>query len=94
MVASAPDSFDLAWQPRLETLLAAGQGAGADLVEIFLERTDHLGVLAEQETITSVSPSFGMGAGIRVLLMHRNNLLKNSSPNSTIESLFSKMALT
>ena len=48
---------------RLEGLLASGRAAGADLVEIFLERTDHLGVLAEQDTITSVSPAFGMGAG-------------------------------
>jgi len=31
---------------------------------------------------------------ISLILMYRNNLLKNSSPNSTIESLFSKMALT
>jgi DNA polymerase-3 subunit delta' len=31
---------------------------------------------------------------ISSILMYRNNLLKNSSPNSTIESLFSKMALT
>jgi TldD protein len=35
-------------------------------VEVFLERSDHLGVLAEQEMITNVSPSFGMGAGVRV----------------------------
>ena len=59
------------WKDRLETLLQTGVRAGADLVEVFLERTDHLGVLAEQERITSVSPSFGMGAGIRVFLGHR-----------------------
>ncbi len=35
-------------------------------MEVFLERSDHLGVLAEQEMITNVSPSFGMGAGVRV----------------------------
>jgi TldD protein len=52
----------------LESLLAAGRGAGADLVEVFLERTDHLGLLAEQDTLTSVSPAFGIGAGIRVFL--------------------------
>lgn len=50
----------------MESLLAAGRAAGADLVEVFLERSDHLGVLAEQEMITNVSPSFGMGAGVRV----------------------------
>lgn len=58
--------LDASWTSRLETLLAAGQAAGADLVEVFLERTDHLGVLAEQDDITSVSPAFGMGAGLRV----------------------------
>ncbi len=54
------------WRQRLDCLLNVGVSAGADLVEVFLERTDHLGVLAEQDKITSVSPSFGLGAGIRV----------------------------
>ena len=54
------------WRQRLDTLMSFGVRSGADLVEIFLERTDHLGVLAEQDKITSVSPAFGMGAGIRV----------------------------
>lgn len=53
-------------QAQLEHLLSEGRRAGADLVEVFLERTDHIGVLAEQDRITSVSPSFSMGAGIRV----------------------------
>ena len=53
-------------QAQLEYLLTEGRRAGADLVEVFLERTDHIGVLAEQDRITSVSPSFSMGAGIRV----------------------------
>ena len=48
------------WRQRLDALLNLGIRAGADLVEVFLERTDHLGVLAEQSKITSVSPSFGM----------------------------------
>lgn len=71
-------SFEISWQPRLEALLAAGRRAGADLVEIFLERTDHLGVLAEQETITNVSPSFGMGAGIRVFLGERDGFVSTN----------------
>nr|WP_254428112.1 TldD/PmbA family protein [Synechococcus sp. WH 8101] len=53
-------------QAQLEHLLTEGRRAGADLVEVFLERTDHIGVLVEQDRITSVSPSFSMGAGIRV----------------------------
>ena len=60
--------LDCVWQQRLEALLAAGVAAGADLVEVFLERSDRLGVLAEQERITSVTPSFASGAGIRVFL--------------------------
>jgi len=63
---------------RLEALLASGRAAGADLVEIFLERTDHLGVLAEQDTITSVSPAFGMGAGIRVFLGDRDGFVSTN----------------
>ena len=57
------DSF---WQQRLERLLSAGRAAGADLVEVFLERGDRLGVMAEQERVTSVSPAFVTGAGVRV----------------------------
>jgi len=60
------DFHDPAWRAQIEPLLAAGRAAGADLVEVFLERSDHLGALAEQEVITNVSPSFGMGAGVRV----------------------------
>ena len=57
------DSF---WQQRLELLLSTGRAAGADLVEVFLERGDRLGVMAEQERVTSVSPAFVSGAGVRV----------------------------
>jgi TldD protein len=67
---------DPLWRSRLEPLLAAGRAAGADLVEVFLERTDHLGVLAEQEAITSVSPAFGMGAGLRVFLGERDGFVR------------------
>ena len=71
-------SFDSSWQPQLESLLASGRAAGADLVEVFLERTDHLGVLAEQDTITSVSPAFGMGAGIRVFRGERDGFVSTN----------------
>ncbi|MEY4358796.1 MAG: hypothetical protein RLZZ631_282, partial [Cyanobacteriota bacterium] len=62
MIAIAPPdpgALDQRWSSALEDLLACGRGAGADLVEVFLERTDHLGILAEQDTITSVTPAFG-----------------------------------
>ena len=75
---SQSDGFGDHWRPRLETLLADGRAAGADLVEVFLERTDHLGLLAEQERITSVTPAFGMGAGIRVFLGHRDGFVSTN----------------
>ena len=62
----------------LELLLHRGRAAGADLVEVFVERTDHLGVLAEQEAITSVTPSFGMGAGIRVFRGSRDGFVSTN----------------
>jgi len=45
---------------------------------VFLERTDHLGVLAEQDTITSVSPAFGMGAGVRVFRAGRDGFVSTN----------------
>ena len=58
--------FNSDWSSILESLLNYGKASGADFLEIFLENSDHLGVLAEQDSITSVSPAFGKGAGIRV----------------------------
>ena len=68
--APAASRLDQRWRSRLEELLSVGMGAGADLVEIFVERDDQLNVLAEQERITSVSPALGCGAGIRVFKGH------------------------
>jgi TldD protein len=81
VIATAPPTtgvLDSHWSPTLEDLLACGRSAGADLVEVFLERTDHLGVLAEQDTITSVTPAFGMGAGIRVFLGKRDGFVSTN----------------
>ena len=64
--APVTSRLDQSWRLRLEELLSVGMAAGADLVEIFIERNDQLSVLAEQERITSVSPAMGCGAGIRV----------------------------
>ena len=77
-LSPAAPFHDEAWIRRLEPLLAAGTAAGADLVEVFLERTDHLGVLAEQDTITSVSPAFGMGAGLRVFRDGRDGFVSTN----------------
>ena len=72
------DPGSSSWEQRLNALLNAGVGAGADLVEVFLERTDHLGVLAEQDNITSVTPAFGMGAGIRVFRGTRDGFVSTN----------------
>ena len=74
----AAESFDATWQTPLEELLGLGCAAGADLVEVFLERSDHLGVLAEQDTITSVSPAFGRGAGIRIFRGERDGFVSTN----------------
>jgi len=73
---SAP--FGEIWKAALECLIASGCKAGAELVEVFLERTDRLGVLAEQDRITSVSPANGAGAGIRVFLGQRDGFVSTN----------------
>lgn len=72
------DSFSQAWSDSLQALLQRGTSAGADLVEIFLERTNHLGLLAEQDKITSVNPTFARGAGIRVFLNGRDGFVSTN----------------
>ena len=72
------DTFSQAWSDSLQALLQRGTSAGADLVEIFLERTDHLGLLAEQDSITSVNPTFAKGAGIRVFLNGRDGFVSTN----------------
>jgi len=72
------DTFSQAWSDSLQVLLQRGASAGADLVEIFLERTDHIGLLAEQDRITSVNPTFAKGAGIRVFLNGRDGFVSTN----------------
>ena len=84
------ESFQSNWKNIVENLLAIGISAGADFVEIFLENVDFISILAEQDTITSVSPSFGKGAGIRVFLDTRDGFVSTND----ISELGLKMALT
>lgn len=62
----ASDRFDQSWREPLSVLLGLGRAAGADLVEFFLERVNYISSLAEDETITSISPRLSTGAGVRV----------------------------
>ncbi len=72
------ESLDASWQRKLEQLLSLGCSAGADLVEIFMENSDHLGLLAEEDNVTSVNPSFAIGAGIRVFLGNRDGFVSTN----------------
>jgi len=64
--AAPRDRFDESWDAPLSTLLGLGRAAGADFVEFFLERVNYINCLAEDDTITSISPSLSTGAGVRV----------------------------
>jgi TldD protein len=64
--AATPERFDETWAAPLATLMGLGRAAGADLVEFFLERTNYINCLAEDDTITSITPSLTIGAGVRI----------------------------
>ena len=61
-----PARFDETWEAPLATLLGLGRAAGADLIEFFLERVNHISCLAEDDAITSIAPRLATGAGVRV----------------------------
>ena len=77
----------------LEEIIFYGMGLGADFVEIFIENTDNSSVLAEEDFITSVSPSFGRGAGIRIFkdkkdgFVSTNDLSKNGLMRSVSQAI-------
>ena len=62
----------------LEEIIFYGIGLGADFIEIFIESTDNSSVLAEEDYITSVSPSFGRGAGIRIFKDKRDGFVSTN----------------
>ncbi len=64
--AATPERFDETWAAPLATLMGLGRAAGADLVEFFLERTNYINCLAEDDKITSITPSLTIGAGVRI----------------------------
>ncbi|MGF1575247.1 MAG: TldD/PmbA family protein [Cyanophyceae cyanobacterium] len=66
--SATPERFDVSWEDPLSTLLGIGRAAGADFVEIFLERVSYISCLAEDDIISSLSPRLSTGAGIRVFL--------------------------
>ncbi|PLZ40716.1 hypothetical protein CBP26_10435, partial [Fischerella thermalis WC538] len=64
--SSTPERFDETWEAPLATLLGLGRAAGADFIEFFLERVNYISCLAEEDTITSITPRLSTGAGVRV----------------------------
>ncbi len=60
-VKSNEIDFDCCNKNLLEEIIFYGIELGADFVELFIENTDNSSVLAEEDYITSVSPSFGKG---------------------------------
>ena len=62
----------------LEEVLFYGISLGADFVELFIENSDNSSVLAEEDFITSVSPSFGKGAGIRIFKDKRDGFVSTN----------------
>ena len=77
----------------LEEIIIYGIGLGADFIEIFIENTDNSSVLAEEDFITSVSPSFGRGAGIRIFkekkdgFVSTNDLTKHGLMRSVSQAI-------
>lgn len=67
---STANQFDATWNSPLSTLLGLGRAAGADFVEFFLERVNYISCLAEDDSITSISPRLSTGAGVRVFRGH------------------------
>ena len=62
----------------LEEVIFYGISLGADFVELFIENSDNSSVLAEEDFITSVSPSFVKGAGIRIFKDKRDGFVSTN----------------
>ena len=62
----------------LEEVIFYGISLGADFIELFIENSDNSSVLAEEDFITSVSPSFGKGAGIRIFKDKRDGFVSTN----------------
>ncbi len=79
----------------LETVISKGSSAGADIVEVFIESTDSVSLLAENDIVTSVSPSFGVGAGIRVFKGAKDGFVSTNdlSPTGLDEALIKALGM-
>ncbi|BBL86574.1 putative modulator of DNA gyrase; TldD (chromatophore) [Paulinella micropora] len=75
--------FDASWKQKLENLLAYGMAAGADLVEIFLERNDYIAALSEQGRISNTTSCFNSGAGLRIFKGGRDSFFSTNDLSTT-----------
>ncbi len=82
MVTSSINSAEIKFgecnRQLLEEVIFYGISLGADFVELFIENSDNSSVLAEEDFITSVSPSFGKGAGIRIFKDKRDGFVSTN----------------
>ena len=62
----------------LEEVIFYGISLGADFVELFIENSDNSNILAEEDFITNVSPSFSKGAGIRIFKDKRDGFVSTN----------------
>ncbi len=93
------ERFDMSWESTLSTLLGLGRAAGADFVEFFLERSNYISCLAEDDAITSISPRIITGAGVRVFRHQGDcyvstNDLSFAGLKAALEKALSIMGLT
>ena len=77
-IKSAQIEFGKCNKDILEEVIFYGISLGADFVELFIENTDNSNVLAEEDFITNVSPSFGKGAGIRIFKDKRDGFVSTN----------------
>ena len=82
MVSSSVKSSEIRFgecnKELLEEVIFYGVSLGADFVELFIENSDNSSVLAEEDFITSVSPSFVKGAGIRIFKDKRDGFVSTN----------------
>ena len=77
-IKSAEIKFGECNKQLLEEVIFYGISLGADFVELFIENSDNASILAEEDFITSVSPSFGKGAGIRIFKDKRDGFVSTN----------------
>ncbi len=82
ILASSQFTADVV-RSQLEDLISYACASGADFIEIFIEDSDFIGLLSEQDTITSVNPSFSKGVGIRIFKGKKDGFVSTNDLSRT-----------